>query len=247
KPAGIQDQIVTDENGRRRFHGAFTGGFSAGYYNTVGSKEGWTPQEFKSSRDQRAATIQQRAEDLMDEEDLGEFGIGARRIRTAEKFSSGKSAEKRMAWEHDVTSTGASIAQHLENVIRPVSDSIGKRMLRAMGWREGRGVGLMTSKSKKQGTILNMISDFDSEQIKAAAPGGFDAGTEDVLMTRLKSVETIHGLGYEAMSASSVLDERYGRIASAFKAHAKSKGIKGQVGIWLNKFSRGVLCSTLLF
>lgn len=31
---------VTDEEGRRRFHGAFTGGFSAGFYNTVGSKEG---------------------------------------------------------------------------------------------------------------------------------------------------------------------------------------------------------------
>jgi hypothetical protein len=29
-----------DEKGRRRFHGAFTGGFSAGYFNTVGSKEG---------------------------------------------------------------------------------------------------------------------------------------------------------------------------------------------------------------
>lgn len=31
---------VRDEEGRRRFHGAFTGGYSAGYYNTVGSKEG---------------------------------------------------------------------------------------------------------------------------------------------------------------------------------------------------------------
>lgn len=31
-------QEVTDEQGRRRFHGAFTGGFSAGYFNTVGSK-----------------------------------------------------------------------------------------------------------------------------------------------------------------------------------------------------------------
>ena len=30
--------IVTDEQGRRRFHGAFTGGFSAGYYNTCGSE-----------------------------------------------------------------------------------------------------------------------------------------------------------------------------------------------------------------
>lgn len=35
-----KEHYVTDEQGRRRFHGAFTGGFSAGYYNTVGSKEG---------------------------------------------------------------------------------------------------------------------------------------------------------------------------------------------------------------
>ncbi|XP_045832491.1 G patch domain-containing protein TGH isoform X1 [Trifolium pratense] len=33
-------QEVRDDEGRRRFHGAFTGGYSAGYYNTVGSKEG---------------------------------------------------------------------------------------------------------------------------------------------------------------------------------------------------------------
>jgi len=33
-------QEVRDEKGRKRLHGAFTGGFSAGYFNTVGSKEG---------------------------------------------------------------------------------------------------------------------------------------------------------------------------------------------------------------
>lgn len=40
KPIPIHEQVVKDEKGRRRFHGAFTGGFSAGYFNTVGSKEG---------------------------------------------------------------------------------------------------------------------------------------------------------------------------------------------------------------
>ena len=35
-----KEQYVTDSKGRRRFHGAFTGGFSAGYFNTVGTKEG---------------------------------------------------------------------------------------------------------------------------------------------------------------------------------------------------------------
>ncbi len=88
---------VRDEQGRRRLHGAFTGGFSAGYYNTVGSKEGealllyrdppcpahplapprpslprptgWTPSTFKSSRANRAQKVQ-KAEDFMDDEDL---------------------------------------------------------------------------------------------------------------------------------------------------------------------------------
>lgn len=45
KPTGIQDQVATDERGRRRFHGAFTGGFSAGYFNTVGSKHGMLIRE----------------------------------------------------------------------------------------------------------------------------------------------------------------------------------------------------------
>lgn len=31
---------VLDKQGRRRFHGAFTGGFSAGYFMSVGTKEG---------------------------------------------------------------------------------------------------------------------------------------------------------------------------------------------------------------
>lgn len=41
KPIPLQEQTVKDEKGRfKRFHGAFTGGFSAGYFNTVGTKEG---------------------------------------------------------------------------------------------------------------------------------------------------------------------------------------------------------------
>lgn len=41
KPIPVHDQTVKDEKGRyKRFHGAFTGGFSAGYFNTVGTKEG---------------------------------------------------------------------------------------------------------------------------------------------------------------------------------------------------------------
>ena len=41
KPTPLQERSVLDERGRaKRLHGAFTGGFSAGYYNTVGSEDG---------------------------------------------------------------------------------------------------------------------------------------------------------------------------------------------------------------
>jgi len=42
KPITLQDasRSTQDSRGRPRFHGAFTGGFSAGYFNTVGTKEG---------------------------------------------------------------------------------------------------------------------------------------------------------------------------------------------------------------
>ncbi|KAH7819361.1 putative DUF1604 domain-containing protein [Monocercomonoides exilis] len=73
-----RDQFAKDEQGRRRFHGAFTGGFSAGYFNSVGSKEGWEPQNFKSSRENRASFKEFKPEDLMDEEDKETFTEGVR-------------------------------------------------------------------------------------------------------------------------------------------------------------------------
>ncbi|KAJ1633391.1 hypothetical protein T492DRAFT_904270, partial [Pavlovales sp. CCMP2436] len=105
-------QEVLDEQGRQRFHGAFTGGFSAGYYNTAGSAEGWEPAPFVSERQRRARadaaaegggadddyspqqqpsqqqpSQQQRREaapeDFMDEEDLA----GYRKIGTTERFA----------------------------------------------------------------------------------------------------------------------------------------------------------------
>lgn len=65
----IWKQEYRSETGGKRLHGAFTGGFSAGYYNTVGSKDGWAPSQFKSSRTDRADAVDNRVEAYMDEED----------------------------------------------------------------------------------------------------------------------------------------------------------------------------------
>ena len=60
----VWKQEVRDEKGRQRLHGAFTGGFSAGYYNTVGSLEGFTPTSFVSSRKQRVKRQETKPEDF---------------------------------------------------------------------------------------------------------------------------------------------------------------------------------------
>ncbi|KAI9734898.1 MAG: hypothetical protein M1834_001978 [Cirrosporium novae-zelandiae] len=129
----IWKQEVTDERGRKRLHGAFTGGFSAGYFNTVGSKEGWTPSSFVSSRTNRAKdgkkTTQQRPEDFMDEEDLRE-AEEARQLQTNETFSGLGSTE------HDQNRIGS-----LMDLFRTRGETMGSKLLRKMGWREGQGVG----------------------------------------------------------------------------------------------------------
>lgn len=69
KPIWMQE--ARNESGGKRFHGAFTGGFSAGYHNTVGSKEGWMPSTFHSSKDYgTASTITQGLEKYGDSEDF---------------------------------------------------------------------------------------------------------------------------------------------------------------------------------
>ena len=59
---------MRDSRGRQRFHGAFTGGFSAGFFNTVGSKDGFQPASFVSSRSTRADRHTARPDDFMDDE-----------------------------------------------------------------------------------------------------------------------------------------------------------------------------------
>lgn len=129
----IWKQEVRDQRGRKRLHGAFTGGFSAGYFNTVGSKEGWTPSTFVSSRtnrykDQQKAA-QQRPEDFMDEEDLAD-AEEAKKITTNAAFAGLGS-----------TANDATRASGLMGLFRTQGETMGVKLLKKMGWREGQGIG----------------------------------------------------------------------------------------------------------
>lgn len=142
-------QTAVDSKGRRRFHGAFTGGFSAGYFNTVGTKEGWTPTIFKSSRSFRASNEvgNQKPEDFMDEEDFEEHGIAPRKFMTKESFTpaSKELAERKRAIVQAVTDGKLQSAVPggipVEDLIIPSKVSIGAQLLKKMGWKYGQGVG----------------------------------------------------------------------------------------------------------
>ncbi|KAK0117637.1 hypothetical protein ONS95_011969 [Cadophora gregata] len=129
----VWKQEVRDERGLKRLHGAFTGGFSAGYYNTVGSKEGWTPSTFVSSRTNRKKDepkpAQQRPEDFMDEEDIAD-AEDAKRVQTAEGFAGLGSTQD------DAIRRGGLI-----DLFRIEGETIGVKLLKKMGWKEGQGVG----------------------------------------------------------------------------------------------------------
>ena len=127
----VWKQEVTDEQGRKRLHGAFTGGFSAGYFNTVGSKEGWTPSAFVSSRTNRrknAAPSPQRPEEFMDDEDLAD-AEEARKLQTADTFAGLGSVK------------GEPLNEPFMDLMRSTGETMGVKLLKKMGWREGQGVG----------------------------------------------------------------------------------------------------------
>lgn len=207
--------VVKDENGRRRFHGAFTGGFSAGYWNTVGSKEGFTPQEFKSSRSEKASLKTFKPSDFMDDEDLGEFGILPQKIQTKEDFetSSSGAAKRKREKPSEGPIPGEPV---LSNLLKPTRDRAAVRILKSMGWRDHQGIGSrMTYKEKKRAQERNkremyMQNDesvahgseeeFSDEEI-TFAPDDFDPYIMNVK-------DNTFGLGYSGLKPSLVSTQK---------------------------------------
>ncbi|KAK5667841.1 hypothetical protein QVD99_004890 [Batrachochytrium dendrobatidis] len=142
-------QEVRDEHGRKRLHGAFTGGHSAGYYNTVGSKEGWQPSQFISSRSKRAEKAQITPESFMDEEDMVEFGVKS--VVAMDTYDASGAVDrdqrrrnivaKSLADQDGYGAIGPTVERIIQDLILPAESSIGDKLMRQMGWREGQGIG----------------------------------------------------------------------------------------------------------
>ncbi|KAK3040886.1 hypothetical protein RJ639_027881 [Escallonia herrerae] len=135
-------QEVRDEEGRRRFHGAFSGGYSAGYYNTVGSKEGWAPQTFTSSRKNRAEIIQQSIFNFLDDDERSELeadSLGTSMQFDTFGFTAAEIARKQA--ENEQQQRPSAIPGPIpDEVVLPATDSIGVKLLLKMGWRHGHSI-----------------------------------------------------------------------------------------------------------
>ncbi|KAG9063471.1 hypothetical protein KI688_004355 [Linnemannia hyalina] len=151
------EENVKDEQGRRRFHGAFTGGFSAGYYNTVGSAEG-------------------SPEDFMDEEDK-QMLSDATRITATDDFGASGSAQRELARKRAAAMNmqasgsvlGALSDAMIDDLIIPTSESIGARLLKRMGWKPGQGIGPRVSR-RQRNPKADPLSDDDAPTNVSFAP-----------------------------------------------------------------------------
>uniref|UniRef100_A0A4W3J1N1 G-patch domain containing 1 n=1 Tax=Callorhinchus milii TaxID=7868 RepID=A0A4W3J1N1_CALMI len=214
----LQEQTVRDERGRyQRFHGAFTGGFSAGYFNSVGSREGWTPATFVSSRQQKAETQQYRPEDFMDEEDLNEHGIAPTRISTRESFAS-KSTDKIRDKARALAAVTAPIpeATILDDLISPAKETLGVQLLRRMGWKEGQGLGPRVGRKRHQRQKLGAIVEIygcalpatgsdGSQEEDDDQPNNVTFAPKDVIPVVFSVKDDRHGLGYSGLDPSLAL------------------------------------------
>ncbi|XP_054856734.1 G patch domain-containing protein 1 isoform X2 [Eublepharis macularius] len=217
KPVPLQEQTVRDEKGRyKRFHGAFSGGFSAGYFNTVGSKEGWAPSTFVSSRQKRAEKTVLGPEDFMDEEDLSEHGIAPKEITVSDEFAS-KSKDKIKEKARQIAGVVAPIpgAILLDEYIAPSKITIGIDLLRKMGWKEGQGVGpRVKRKARKQkpepgvkiyGCALPPGSEDSEEEEDEYQPENVTFAPKDVMPVDLTPKDNVHGLGYKGLDPTKAL------------------------------------------
>lgn len=217
KSLPVWQQEVTDAEGRRRFHGAFTGGYSAGYYNTVGSLEGWQPKAFRSSRDKRAGDRQQNVEDFMDEDELAV--LQKHSVKTTADYDTFGDTATELAKKAAVSDAQARPSlipgAVFQDLIAPVPESIGVRLLQKMGWRQGRGIGTAdasTSSSGAKGSRWGKVA---------------GVGVENAPLYTLEPKQNLQGLGFDPFKDAEVFrrargaSELQGKTTSAAAAGAK--------------------------
>ena len=174
------------------------------YFNTVGSKEGWTPSTFVSSRSNRATEetkkVVQRPEDFMDEEDLADAAEHERVITSASFAGMG-------SMEGELAERSAFI-----DLFKIEGENIGIKLLRKMGWREGQGVGPRVRRAARLGDDISSTIDGEKHLF---AP-------ENTKMISFVRKTDNKGLGY---SGTTKLDSGVSSPAGARSQNCEDDGL----------------------
>uniref|UniRef100_T1ISB5 G-patch domain-containing protein n=1 Tax=Strigamia maritima TaxID=126957 RepID=T1ISB5_STRMM len=234
KPVRPEDQIATDEKGRRRFHGAFTGGFSAGYFNSVGTEQGWAPSTFKSSRSQR--------------NDTSVFGIAPRTIHTTKLFTAPEHKKNKRKRTNAQKEQSAFLFddKRFKDLIVPLNNSIGVKLLYKMGWKHGQGIGPKVKKLVKKPDVEAPQSNVEAPQSNVKTYGcslpptvgndsddefeNFTFAPKDVEIVQYVPKENLQGLGYLGLDKRPVLASNFSLLANSSSTPATKRqvGIRGQ-------------------
>lgn len=250
KASKVEDQIATDSKGRRRFHGAFTGGFSAGYFNTVGSKEGWAPSTFKSSRSKKnenenSERVQYKPEDFMDEDDFAEHGIAPKKLKTAFNLSNSNNDDAsnerasflRAVNNGEIHSPLPGSADLLVDMLAPPKHSVGIKLLNKMGWKQGQGVGEKLDLSNKKDDENPPVKKLYGCALPPASKNTDIKNTfkmmlapKDVQPVSFTKKDNFHGIGYSGIITSETrLRTTAENSDHSFRPTGKEKkGIRGQ-------------------
>ncbi|KAK9278310.1 hypothetical protein L1049_027875 [Liquidambar formosana] len=211
-------QEVRDEEGRRRFHGAFTGGYSAGYYNTVGSKEGWAPQSFTSSRKSRAEVKQQSIFNFLDDDERTE--MEGRSLGTSLQFDTfgftAAEIARKQAEKEQQQRPSAIPGPVPDEIVLPATESIGVKLLLKMGWRHGHSIrdssvnSQYDARREARKAFLAFSSDDTKAEFAGAEPGKSELenimeqpanndaqSSQSTPVYVLNPKQDLHGLGYD--------------------------------------------------
>src|SRR5271154_4644564 len=112
------------------------------------------------------------AEDFMDEEDLAELAENQQVSTKAQFDGLGNAAEELQ---------NRTAGDLFDDLIKPKEDTIGIKILRKMGWREGQGVGPRVQRK--------LVDDYDDEGMYNLAP-------INTAIIALERKTNLHGLGY---------------------------------------------------
>lgn len=252
-------QEVRDEEGRRRFHGAFSGGFSAGYYNTVGSKEGWTPQTFTSSRKNRAEIKKQSIVSFLDEDEKAELDGDS--LGTSSQFdtfgSTAAEIARKQAEKEQQQRPSAIPGPAPDEIVLPASDSIGVSLLLKMGWRRGRSIkdshpgSLYDVRREARKAFLALSSEDVQAPISASEPVKGDpemvselpTGSDSQLFDNtpfyvLKPKQDMHGLGFDPFKNAPEFRERKRARVSEIKEGGQGTSLSSKNSLFGFKSER---------